>query len=223
LKGLGSTDPGLKDALTSGDSTGFKTLPDVNTDPRVVDARNVSTGLPKSIAAEIPDTPAGSRVRKGFEAIQDHDWKVALAWFQDAINHDPGNAGIQRLIDLAEYTMKRANRPHTSAPPAKSAADTRSQDKAAMAAVDKQMYSQMNADLAKSLAAFNRNYFLKHPELLRPTKPSSPEQTTNPATVAPAPEEPAAGEKAKWKLFFDNLFTPTPLDRTSRSVSAVRD
>src|SRR6202035_5399185 len=112
LKGVGSTDLGLKDASNSGASSGLKTLPNVNTDTRVVDARNVPTGLPKSVAAEIPDTPAGNRVRKGFEAIMAHDWNVAHAWFQDALNHDPGNAGIQRLIELADYTMKRAKAPH---------------------------------------------------------------------------------------------------------------
>jgi len=34
LKGLGSTDSALKDAPNIGDSTGLKTLPDVNTDPQ---------------------------------------------------------------------------------------------------------------------------------------------------------------------------------------------
>jgi hypothetical protein len=135
----------------------------------VVDARNVPTGLPKSVAAEIPDTPAGNRVRKGFEAIQEHDWKVARAWFQDALNHDPGNAGIQRLIELAEYTMERANHPHPSTSPAKPTADTSARDKAAIAAVDKQMDDQLNADLAKSLNDFNRNYRLKNPESTKDT------------------------------------------------------
>jgi Tfp pilus assembly protein FimV len=35
-----------------------------------------------------------------------HDWKVARAWFQDALNHDPDNAGLKRLVDLADYTEK---------------------------------------------------------------------------------------------------------------------
>jgi len=78
-----------------------------NLDPSVVDARHVPTGLPKSVEAEIPHTPAGDRVRKGFQAIMAHDWSAAHAWFQDALNHDPGNAGIQRLVDLAEYTLNR--------------------------------------------------------------------------------------------------------------------
>jgi tetratricopeptide (TPR) repeat protein len=74
-------------------------------DPMVVDARDVPTGLPKSVVDSIPHTPAGDRVRKGFEAIQTHDWKVALAWFQDALNHEPGDPGLQRLVDLAQFTL----------------------------------------------------------------------------------------------------------------------
>jgi tetratricopeptide (TPR) repeat protein len=105
LKGVGSTDSGLKDAPNSGDSSELKTLPEVNTDPRVVDARKVPTGLPKSVEDSIPHTPAGDRVRKGFQAIQAHDWKVALAWFQDALNHEPGDPSLKRLVDLAKFTL----------------------------------------------------------------------------------------------------------------------
>ena len=244
LKGVGSADSGLKDTSNLGDSAGLKTLPAASTDPMVVDARNVPTGLPKSVEAEIPDTPAGNRVRKGFQAIQDHDWKVALAWFQDALNHEPGNAGIQRLIELAQFTMEREKRPHPSAAPAMPAPATHAQVKAAPVdpdrlmdtqmnaddssmerdrqALNKQMDTQMNADLAKSIDAFNRNYYLRHPELSKPAKPSSSSQSTKPATVAPASESPAADEKAKWNLFFNNLFTPPPINRSPTSVSGVR-
>jgi len=121
LRGLsqdsGSVDSGYKGLNdTDRGSAGFRTLPDVNTDPNLVDARNVATGLPKSVADEIPNTAAGNRVRKGFGAIMDHDWKVAHAWFQDALNHDPGNAGLRRLVDLAQYTLQRQGR-ETSARP----------------------------------------------------------------------------------------------------------
>src|SRR5260370_29945684 len=111
----------------------------------VGDSRNVPTGLPKSIEAAIPNTPAGNRVRKGFEAIKDHDWNVARAWFQDALNHDPGNAGIQRLIDLADYTMKREKHPQPSSPRSKAAVKTSSQDKAGMAMLDQQLDDQFLA------------------------------------------------------------------------------
>jgi hypothetical protein len=105
LKGVTSTDSGLKDASNAGDSIGLKTLPDVNTDTHVVDARNVPSRLPKSVEDSIPNTPAGDRVRKGFQAIQVHDWKTALAWFQDALNHEPGDPSLKRLVDLALFTL----------------------------------------------------------------------------------------------------------------------
>lgn len=75
-------------------------------DPTVVDARNAPSGLPKAIEAEIPATAAGDRVRKGFQAIATHDWKLAIAWFGDALNHDPHNAGIARLLDLSRFTFE---------------------------------------------------------------------------------------------------------------------
>jgi hypothetical protein len=199
------------------------TAPTSSLDPRVGDARNVPTGLPKSVAAEIPATPAGDRVRKGFQAIMDHDWNVAHAWFQDALNHDPGNAGIQRLIDLAEYTMKRANHPHASTLPAKPVADTSEQDKEALAALDQYMDDRMNADLAKSLDDFNRNYLPKHPELLMPVKSSASAPTTKLAIGSATPERLPADRNPNWKVFFDSLFTPPRRVLIPTSVGGVRD
>ena len=201
LRGLsqdfGSVDSGYKGLNdTNRDSAGFKTLPDVNTDSSVVDARNVPTGLPKSVADEIPDTAAGNRVRKGFEAIMDHDWNVAHAWFQDALNHDPGNAGIQRLVELAEFTMKQAEHPDPSGLHSKPVADTSAQDEAAMAMLDQQLDDQMNADLAKALNDFNRNYSPKHPE------------------------PPREKLKANWRAFFDAIFKK---GQRYSAVGAVRD
>lgn len=116
LKGGGSTDSGLKDTSNPSGSMGLKTLPDVNTDTRLVDARKVPTGLPKSVEDSIPNTPAGDRVRKGFQAIQAHDWKVALAWFQDALNHEPGDPSLKRLVDLARFTLDYRLRVGTQVP-----------------------------------------------------------------------------------------------------------
>jgi tetratricopeptide (TPR) repeat protein len=113
LKGAGSTDSGLKDGPNSGAAGGLKTLPEVNTDPMVVDGRNVPSGLPKSVDDAIVSGYVGAppgvsdRVRKAFQAISVHDWKVARAWFQDALNHDPDNAGLKRLVDLADFTETR--------------------------------------------------------------------------------------------------------------------
>lgn len=77
-------------------------------DPMVVDARNVPSGLPKdvesAIAGAYQNAPPGvsDRVRKGFQAVMERDWKAAKAWFQDALNRDPANAGLKRLVALTD-------------------------------------------------------------------------------------------------------------------------
>lgn len=125
LKGLADTDSsGLKGSGFDTGRTGLKELrgsypadrkarskPAPHGDTSVVDARNVPTGLPKSVEKAIPRTPAGDRVRKGFQAITERDWKVALAWFQDALNHEPGSPGLKRLVDLAQFTLQRQSDP----------------------------------------------------------------------------------------------------------------
>jgi len=223
LKGVGSTGLVLKGAPNSSDSAGLKTLLDVNTDTHVVDSRNVPTGLPKAVEAEIPDTPAGNRVRKGFEAIMDRDWNVAHAWFGDALNHDPGNAGIQRLIELAEYTIERAKDPHPLAlPNSKPAANTDAQDTATMATLDRLMDDQMNADLAKALADFNRNYLPRHPALAQPMESSVSAQDTKPTNkaVGSSAERPPSEIQANWQAFFDAIFKT---GQRYSEVGAVRD
>jgi tetratricopeptide (TPR) repeat protein len=87
-------------------------------DPNAVDARHIASGLPQSvdtaIAADYANAPSGvsDRVRAGYEAVAQHDWKVARAWFQDALNHDPGDAGLQRLVDLADHTEDYMEKHH---------------------------------------------------------------------------------------------------------------
>jgi len=101
--------------MSNGSSTPQTTIaPDLQFyDAKIVDARNVSSGLPKFVDNAIADAyskaPEGvsDRVRKGFQAVTDHDWILARAWFEDALNHDPDNAGLQRLVELADYTEKR--------------------------------------------------------------------------------------------------------------------
>ena len=129
LKGLaGADDSGLKGSGFDTGGTGLKGLkgsdhggqaarsqPAPHTDTSVVDARNVPSGLPKSVDDAIPHTPSGERVRKGFQAIQAGDWKAALAWFQDARNKEPGNPGLGRLVDLAKFTLEYRTRAQTPA------------------------------------------------------------------------------------------------------------
>ena len=88
-------------------------------DPMLVDARNVPSGLPKAldnaIAKAYASAPPGvsDRVRKGFQAVMVRDWKVAKAWFQDALNRDPNNAGLKRLAALTDVPQQ-PNPPRTS-------------------------------------------------------------------------------------------------------------
>lgn len=94
------------------DFKGAFAKPAPHTDTSVVDARNVPSGLPKAldsaIAKAYSDAPPGvsDRVRKGFQAVMDRDWKVAKAWFQDALNRDSNNAGLKRLVALTDSSLQ---------------------------------------------------------------------------------------------------------------------
>ena len=89
-------------------------------DPRVVDAR-VPSGLSKpvenAIAGAYANSPPGvsDRVRKGFQAVADRDWKVAKAWFEEALSRDPTNAGLKRLIELSDAAPVRTGKVATLA------------------------------------------------------------------------------------------------------------
>ena len=96
-------------------NAGQKNVAADDSNTMVVDARNVPSALPKPVDDAIPHSPAGDRMRKGFQAIQDGDWKVALAWFQEARNKEPDNPGIERLVDLAQFTLEYRNHPHSKA------------------------------------------------------------------------------------------------------------
>ena len=93
----------------------------VNTDSNVVDARNMPSSLPKSIddaiASAYANAPAGvsERVRKGFQAVLTHDWKVAKAWFGDALYHDPDNTDLKKFVKLADIETEERSSAHISA------------------------------------------------------------------------------------------------------------
>lgn len=107
---------GGKSKLKGATATPGHTKPAPHTDTSVVDARNVPSGLDKAtenaIAKAYPNAPPGvsDRVRKGFQAVMERDWKVAKAWFEDALNRDPGNPGLQRLVALADYSQQHVQR-----------------------------------------------------------------------------------------------------------------
>jgi hypothetical protein len=79
-------------------------------EPPTVDAQKVSSGLSPEIEAQIPDTPAGRWIHKAFVVINDPNpnpdrWADAHAEFGAALLEQPGDAGIQRLVELSDYMM----------------------------------------------------------------------------------------------------------------------
>jgi len=129
----GSGGPVLRGSTTTSSGTGLRgssaetglrgsksaTTQSPNLDPMVVDAPNVPSGLPKSvddaIAAAYSSAPPGvsDRVRKGFQAVMTRDWNVAKAWFQDALNRDPDNAGLKSLVALTDSLQQPGKQPAT--------------------------------------------------------------------------------------------------------------
>lgn len=63
--------------------------------PKAVD--DAIAGAYRTSAPEVTD-----RVRRGFQAVQARDWKLASAWFKDALSREPGNAGLKELATIAE-------------------------------------------------------------------------------------------------------------------------
>jgi len=69
-------------------------------------------GLDSAIENAYLSAPPGvsDRVRKGFQAVMGSDWKVAKAWFQDALRLDPTNVGLKRLAALTDYSKQPARK-----------------------------------------------------------------------------------------------------------------
>lgn len=185
-------------------------------DAPVVDSRAVPAGLPDAVVASIPATPAGDRVRKGFQAIADHDWAVAQAWFEDALNHEPGDPGLQRLVDLATFTRQKG-RVKPAPPPARMSADEIATE---TAIIGNALEAAMNEDFDKSIS----DYLAQHPEaVVAPSEPAAP-----PAAIGPKPSDdrpmplpPKDEPKFSWKALADALFKPLPKSKYP-TISAVR-
>jgi len=65
-------------------------------------ATSLLSGVP-----ELMNSPAADRISKGMQAVIDHDWPVALAWWKQALERDPANASLQRSVDLAQWMVDR--------------------------------------------------------------------------------------------------------------------
>ncbi|MGD0419798.1 MAG: tetratricopeptide repeat protein [Xanthobacteraceae bacterium] len=102
-------DATASDALTR-DIALAKAKATVPVEPPTVDAQGVWSGLPPEIEAQIAHTPVGANIHKAFVVINDKNndperWAEAHVWFGQALLIEPGNEGIQRLVELSEYMM----------------------------------------------------------------------------------------------------------------------
>ena len=92
-------------------------VPAVNKDSSVVDTRGVPQDAADLIARvpQLAQSPAANAIRKGFQAVMTRDWKVALAWWQTALQRDPHNNALIRSIDLAQWMVDRPGRANRAA------------------------------------------------------------------------------------------------------------
>lgn len=115
----------------------------VHDDPRVVDARNVRSGLSPAVDTAIDgvfaSAPPGvnDRVRKGFQAATVGDWKVAEAWFADALNRDPGNVALKNMLAAARSSTAPARTAQRGLPPRDEIADLYNKGYEAVASGDR--------------------------------------------------------------------------------------
>lgn len=78
----------------------------VVTDPMVVDARVTVAG--SELVAQVPQlqgSPGATAMAKGFQAVINHDWTLALAWWQTAQLRDPANPAIAAGVDMAQWMV----------------------------------------------------------------------------------------------------------------------
>lgn len=114
LKGLHGSDPVVdnrNEPAGLGGKSDFKgafAKPASHTDTSVVDARVPHDGAYLTDRVpELKNSPAADRITKGFQAVINHDWPAALAWWQDALNRDPNNAALKRSVDLAQWMVDK--------------------------------------------------------------------------------------------------------------------
>ncbi len=98
----------LEDEIDATIEADKKRLAALNPDTSVVDARVPRDGA--YLTAQVPElarSPAADRISKGFQAVINRDWPVALAWWKGALQRDPNNAALKRSVDLAQWMVDR--------------------------------------------------------------------------------------------------------------------
>lgn len=122
-----------KPSDASGNTAGgldFNSFSSANT----VDARSVPSGLPKDVDNAVTGAfhdvapEALGRIRKGMQAVMTKDWNVANAWFEDALNHDPGNPQLIEFVKNFHEAMESPSAPSPGVA-AKNADNTTAEDR----------------------------------------------------------------------------------------------
>ena len=176
LRDTGTGNDGLRGSRDTGLREGVSSAP-VSTP---VSDDGVTLPFKQAILDAFPKSSSEvtERIRKGFQAIDkpDHqDWKVARAWFQDALNREPTNVGIKRLVALCDYSMAKP-----TPPPAKPAEPSKTMTDAERQAWYDDFQARQDKILAEqfqhALNEFYLNDVRKHPELKMEVivKPASP-------------------------------------------------
>jgi len=103
------------DGSAGGNSDKSGGLAFMDTDTKTVDTRHNPSGLDKQTEnwlASYSTVPGVSeRLRKGWQAFKANDLNAASAWFEDALNHDPGNAGVRFMLDRCRGQQKLVSSP----------------------------------------------------------------------------------------------------------------
>jgi hypothetical protein len=90
------------------DEKNFTARVEPSADPSVVDARGQMNGVYlTNQVAELRNSPEVGQINKGFDAVVNHQWDVALAWWKQALFRDPNNDALKRSVDLAQWMVDR--------------------------------------------------------------------------------------------------------------------
>lgn len=65
----------------------------------------------RAAAVRKPPSPGAPWAYKGWEALQAHDWKLASAWYREALARDPRNQALAGMVRYSQYAAAHAPNP----------------------------------------------------------------------------------------------------------------
>lgn len=65
----------------------------------------------RAAAARRRPSPGAPWAYKGWEALQAHDWKLAAAWYREALARDPHNQALAGMVRYSQYAASHAPNP----------------------------------------------------------------------------------------------------------------